>query len=390
MDKEQNIEGIEMVNIGMVGHIDHGKTTLLSKLTGKFADTHSEEIKRGITIKLGYADMILEKNNKKRYVSFIDCPGHEMLMATMLSGAALMDAAILVVAANEGIKPQTKEHLIAIQAKRIDKILIVQNKIDLVTKEKALENYKEIKEFVKGTIAENSPIIPVSAQQNINIEKIKDFLMELVVPKRDSDSKPLFLIARSFDINRPGTKINDLHGGVIAGILKKGKLKVGDEIEIKPGIIEKQANQISYKTLKTKITSIYRGSFPISEATPGGSLAFETELDNIMTRADSLSGCVVSTIGSLPEITEKIKLKYKLFDEVLGIQEKKVIEDIKLSEMIMLSINTTTTVGKVHKIKNNEVEFTLKIPVVPIKGESVGIARNIGGHWRLIGFGEVL
>jgi translation initiation factor 2 subunit 3 len=181
-----------------------------------------------------------------------------------------------------------------------------------------------------------------------------------------------------------------LHGGVIAGILKKGKLKVGDEIEIKPGIIEKQANQTSYKTLKTKITSIYRGTYPISEATPGGSLAFETELDNIMTRADSLSGCVVSTIGSLPEIAEKIKLKYKLFDEVLGIQEKKVIEDVKLSEMIMLSINTTTTVGKVYRIKNNEIEFTLKIPVVPVKGESVGIARNIGGHWRLIGFGEVL
>jgi translation initiation factor 2 subunit 3 len=390
MDKEQNIEHMEMVNIGMIGHIDHGKTTLLSKLTGKFADTHSEEIKRGITIKLGYADVILEKDNKKRYISFIDCPGHEMLMATMLSGAALMDAAILVIAANEGIKPQTKEHLVAIQAKRIDKILIVQNKIDLVSKEKALESYKEIKEFVKGTIAENSPIIPVSAQQNINIEKIKEFLMDIEVPKRDSVSNPLFLIARSFDINRPGTKIDKLHGGVIAGILKKGKLKVGDEIEIKPGIIEKQANQTSYKTLKTKITSIYRGTYPISEATPGGSLAFETELDNIMTRADSLSGCVVSTIGSLPEIAEKIKLKYKLFDEVLGIQEKKVIEDVKLSEMIMLSINTTTTVGKVYRIKNNEIEFTLKIPVVPVKGESVGIARNIGGHWRLIGFGEVL
>src|SRR5512137_1182353 len=112
-------ENIPEINVGVVGHIDHGKTTLLSKLTGKFTDTHSEELKRGITIKLGYAEIIIYKdgenyNAKKgipqRYVSFIDAPGHEMLMANMLSGAAIIDAALLVVAANEGIKPQTREH----------------------------------------------------------------------------------------------------------------------------------------------------------------------------------------------------------------------------------------------------------------------------------------
>ena len=269
MNKQENIEEMDMLNIGMVGHIDHGKTTLLAKITGKFADTHSEELKRGITIKLGYADIILEKAGKKKYISFVDCPGHEMLMATMLSGAALIDAAILVIAANEGIKPQTQEHLVALQAKKVSKILIVQNKIDLITKEQAIKNYNNIKEFVKGTIAENSPIIPVSAQQNINIEKIKDYLMDIEIPKRDLESKPIFLIARSFDINRPGTKISNLHGGVIAGILKRGILKIGDEIEIKPGLIEKQANQTVYKTIKTKITSIYRGNYQIKEATPG-------------------------------------------------------------------------------------------------------------------------
>ncbi len=385
-----NIEEMEMLNIGMVGHIDHGKTTLLAKLSGKFADTHSEELKRGITIKLGYADIILEKGNKKRYISFVDCPGHEMLMATMLSGAALIDAAILVIAANEGIKPQTKEHLIALQAKNINKILIVQNKIDLLTKEETIENYKKIKEFVKGTIAENSPIIPVSAQQNVNIDKIKDYLMDIEIPKRDAISNPVFLIARSFDINRPGTPISNLHGGVIAGILKRGKIKIGDEIEIKPGVIEKQANQTFYKTIKTKIVSIYRGTHPISQATPGGSLAFETELDNILTRSDSLSGCVASISGMLPEITDRIKVKYNLFSEVLGVQEKTKIENLKLNEMIMLSINTSITVGKIIKIKNNEIEFSLKIPIVPIKGESIGLARNINGHWRLIGFGEIL
>src|SRR3989344_5359594 len=195
-----DIENLPMLNVGTVGHIDHGKTTLLYKLTGKFADTHSEELKRGITIKLGYADLIIEKNGKKRYVSFVDCPGHEMLMATMLSGAALIDAAILVIAANEGIKPQTREHLIALQAKNIKNLIIVQNKIDLVDKEKAKRNYIEIKELLKGTSAENAVIIPVSAQQEINVDKIKDFLLDIEIPKRDTTSAPEFLIARSFDI----------------------------------------------------------------------------------------------------------------------------------------------------------------------------------------------
>jgi len=391
--KEQekiNVEELPMLNVGMVGHIDHGKTTLLSKLTGKFADTHSEELKRGITIKLGYADIIIEKDGKKRYISFVDCPGHEMLMATMLSGAALIDAAILVIAANEGIKPQTREHLIALKAKKVNQIIIIQNKIDLLTKEKAIESYKKIKEFVNGTIAENSPIIPVSAQQDINIDKIKELLLEIPVPKRDLNSKPEFLIARSFDINRPGTKLQNIHGGVIAGVLKKGILKIGDEIEIKPGVLEKHQNQMVYIPIKTKIVSIYRGSYPIEKATPGGSLAFETELDNIITKTDSLSGNIASLANNLPEISDRIKLKFELFPEVLGEEKKTKVEAIKTSENIMLSINTTITVGQIIKLKDNEAEFSLRIPIIPIKGDSIGLARNIHGHWRLIGYGEII
>ncbi len=391
-----DIEKLEMLNVGTVGHIDHGKTTLLSKITGKFADTHSEELKRGITIKLGYADIILEnpKTNKKRYISFIDCPGHEMLMATMLSGAALIDAAILVIAANEGIKPQTKEHLMALQAKNVNKIIIIQNKIDLVSKEDALKNFKEIQNFIENTIAKNAPIIPVSAQQEINLDKIKQLLLEIQIPLRDTESTPKFLIARSFDINKPGTKISNLHGGVLAGVLIKGKLKIGDEIEIKPGITKKQANQIIYKPIKTKIISIFRGNHSIKQATPGGSLAFETELDNILTKTDSLSGNIASTPGILPEISDKIKIKSILFTELVGEEAEKgksiKIEPFKTTEMIMLSINTTLTVGKIINIKNNEEEFLLNLPIVPIKGDSVGLARNIHVHWRLIGFGEIL
>src|SRR3989338_7746055 len=224
-------ENVPELNVGVVGHIDHGKTTLLSKLTGKFTDTHSEELKRGITIKLGYAEIVIYKCGNEystkeisvkkcapfRYVSFVGAPGHEMLMATMLSGAAIIDAAILVVAANEGIKPQTQEHFTALQAKKIKNIIIVQNKIDLVSREKAIENYKKIKEFVKGTIAENAPIIPVSTIQEVNIDKIISEIYKLEIPKRNPKSEPIFLVARSFDINKPGTKISGMNGGVHPG-----------------------------------------------------------------------------------------------------------------------------------------------------------------------------
>ncbi|MDI6847483.1 MAG: GTP-binding protein, partial [Candidatus Bathyarchaeia archaeon] len=164
------------VNIGTIGHVDHGKTTLVQALTGVWAARHSEELKRGITIKLGYADMPVYKCSKceppksystepvcpycgskttfTRAVSFVDAPGHEALMATMLSGAAIMDGAILVIAADEPCpQPQTREHLAAAEVVGIKNIVIVQNKIDIVDEKRARESYKEIKNFVKGTIA---------------------------------------------------------------------------------------------------------------------------------------------------------------------------------------------------------------------------------------------
>lgn len=387
------------LNIGVVGHIDHGKTTLLSRLTGKFADTHSEELKRGITIKLGYAQTIISKdgdeyNNENRgeklkYISFIDAPGHEMLMATMLTGAAIFDAAVLVIAANEGIKPQTKEHFMALQAKGIKNIIIAQNKIDLVTKEQALENYKTIKEFIKGTVAENAPIIPISAQQNVNIDKLFEELNNIEIPKKDADADPILLVARSFDINRPGKEITKLNGGVLGGILKKGTLRVGDEIEIKPGILTVKNNQKVYETIYTTIKSIHKGSGSAQEAFPGASVAIETTLDPLLAKTDSLTGCTVSRKGILPEITSSIKLKTQLFDNTIGEKEEET-EKLKTKEMLMLSVNTTISVGTVEKISGDEVEFNLNIPVVALKGNNVGLARNVGGHWRLIGFGEVL
>jgi len=396
-----DISKLETINIIVAGHIDHGKTTLLHQLTGKWTDTHSEELKRGITIKLGYADTIIYqdgdsynregKGTPKRYVSFVDAPGHEMLMATMLSGAAIVDAALLVIAANEGIKPQTKEHCMALQAKNIKNIIIVQNKIDLLPIDQAKKNYQEIKNFLKGTSLENAPIIPVSAQQGVNIDKIYEEICKIKIPKREEKESPIFLVARSFDINKPGTKPKDLHGTVLGGTLKSGKLHIGDTIEIKPGLTIKEANQILYQTIKTKIKSLYKGSYSLKEITPGGSLSIETELDMSLGKADALSGCVISLNGKLPEITNELKLKYTLFPEIIGLAQKNTkVEPLKTTEMLMLSANTSVTVGAIKKLTNSQAELSLRIPIVPFKGQKVGIARNINNHWRLIGYGEIL
>lgn len=398
---DNGILNLDTLNVGIVGHIDHGKTTLLQKLSGKWADTHSEELKRGITIKLGYADAVVRKEGKSytvakdsrgkavRYLTFVDAPGHEMLMATMLSGAAIIDAAILVIAANEGIKPQTSEHLVALGSKNIKKIIIVQNKIDLVSKENAIQNYKAIKEFVKGTVAQDSPIIPISAQQGVNLDKLLEALCEIKVDRDKGEGVPLFLIARSFDINKPGTRIEDLHGGVLGGALKSGTLKVGDKIEIKPGYSYKKHNQYFYKPVTSKIVSIKKGDYLVKSATPGGSLAIETGLDPSLTKADALSGCIASIEGKLPDITSEIKIEYSLFEEVFGNERHEKVEVLRQGEVLMLSVNTSITVGTISKIDKNLVTLTLKIPVVPLVGESVGIARNFNGHWRLIGFGEI-
>lgn len=397
--KNEKNEDLPTINVGIVGHIDHGKTTLLERLSGVWASKHSEELKRGITIKLGYADIILYKDDKGynregkgkavRHISFVDAPGHEMLMATMLSGAAMMDSAILVIAANEGIKPQTIEHLMALQVKNVKNLTVVQNKIDLVNAGQAKKNYEDIKKLLKGRF-DDAKIIPVSAQQKVNIDEIYKALAEIELPKRDIEGEPVFVVARSFDINKPGVNSDKLKGAVFGGTLKKGKLRIGDEIEIKPGLLMKEANQFVYKKLKTRVLNLFRGTKEVKELSPGGSASIECDLDMGLAKQDALAGNVISLSGKLPELSTNVNIKHKLFPEVFGLGGHVKVDQVKPSESLMLSVNTSMTLGIVKHIRSDILEMNLKVPIIVFKGDNVGIARNINGHWRLIGFGEVL
>ncbi len=151
-------ENIPEANIGLVGHVDHGKTTLTRALSGKWTDEHSEELKKGITIRIGYADVTYYKDEdgrlntdgegeEVRTVSLVDAPGHETLMANVLSGAALMDGAILLVAADEECpQPQTREHLAALDIIGIENVVIAQNKVDKVDRDQIEKNHEQIRE----------------------------------------------------------------------------------------------------------------------------------------------------------------------------------------------------------------------------------------------------
>ena len=399
------------VNIGMVGHVDHGKTTLVAALSGVWTDRHSEELKRGISIKLGYADATFRKCPKcegteaymvekvcpkhnveteiLRTVSFVDSPGHETLMATMLSGAALMDGAVLVIAANEKCpRPQTKEHLMALEIIGVDRIVIVQNKIDIVPKERVIENYQEIREFVRGTIAENAPIIPVSAQQRVNIDALIEAVEETIpTPERDLESPPLMYVARSFDVNKPGTKPEHLVGGVLGGSLSRGKLRVGDEIEIRPGVKDERGN---YNPLFSEVVSIMASGRNVDEATPGGLIGVATKLDPFITKGDGLVGNVVGHPDKLPDVLFDFTMEVQLLERVVGAEEELRVEKIKMNEPLMLSVGTSTTLGIVTSARDDVVEVKLKRPVCAEKGSKVAISRRVGSRWRLIGAGRIV
>ncbi|MCD4759528.1 translation initiation factor IF-2 subunit gamma [archaeon] len=413
MVKAKKDELVPEISIELVGHVDHGKTTLLERLSGRWTDTHSEELKRGITIRLGYADAIFYKCPKckgsdayqssakckncktecmpLRKVSFIDAPGHETLMATMLSGAAIIDAALLLVSANEECpQPQTREHLMALEIIGVKNIIVVQNKIDLVSKEDLVKNYNQIKKFLKGTLAENAPIIPISAQHNVNIDVLIETIQEIFkTPKRDKKADPLFYIARSFDINKPGTLIKNINGGVLGGTMGVGMLKQGEAIEIRPGLKKEKEGKTIWEPVKTEIVGFVTGEIDVKEITPGGSAAVLTKLDPAIVKSDSLVGNVIGLPEHMPAVWHEFKFKPELLERMVGAKDDLVVEPIKKGETLMLNVNATATVGLVVEIGKDMIHTKLKKPVCANKGARITISRMVGARWRLIGYGSL-
>lgn len=364
-----------------------------------------------------------------RHVSFVDCPGHDILMATMLNGAAVMDAALLLVAGNETCpQPQTSEHLAAVEIMKLEHIIILQNKVDLIKEEQALEHQKSISAFVrgsswscvcllslcyiadmpKGTVAESSPIVPISAQLKYNIDAVNEYIVKRIpIPVRDFSSDPRLIVIRSFDVNKPGAEVDELKGGVAGGSILKGVLRLGQEVEIRPGIVTKDsAGRNKCKPIFSRIMSLHAENNLLSFAVPGGLIGVGTRIDPTLCRADRLVGQVLGEVGKLPKIYTgryyrlsrtttayicyaELEISLFLLRRLLGVktEDKKQTKVSKLvkNEILLINIGSTSTGGRVLSVKADLAKIQLTSPACTEVGEKVALSRRIEKHWRLVG-----
>ncbi|KAH6561190.1 hypothetical protein BASA50_001581 [Batrachochytrium salamandrivorans] len=417
------------INIGTIGHVAHGKSTVVKAISGVQTVRFKNELERNITIKLGYANAkIFKCDNEQcprpgcyrshksdkdegfscersgckgkmrlvRHVSFVDCPGHDILMATMLNGAAVMDAALLLIAGNESCpQPQTSEHLAAIEIMKLQHIIILQNKIDLIKESAAEQHYDSILKFVKGTVADNAPIIPISAQLKYNVDAISEYICKKIpIPVRDFTADPRLIVIRSFDVNKPGSEVVDLKGGVAGGSILRGVLKIGDEIEVRPGVVSKDhEGRTKCRPIFSRIVSLFAENNDLKFAVPGGLIGVGTRIDPTICRSDRLVGQVLGSVGTLPSIFTEIEINYFLLRQLLGVksEDKKLTKVQKLAknEVLMFNIGSTSTGGRVISVKADLAKVILTAPACTEVDERVALSRRIDKHWRLIGWGKI-
>lgn len=409
------------INVGVIGHVSHGKSTVVKSMTGTVTAKFHKEHEKNMTIKLGYANAKIwhcsfckdffstgsdimsaeakcptcdeEECSLVRHLSFVDCPGHEILMATMLNGATVMDASLIVIGSDKTCpQPQTKEHLVALNMMGIKDHIIIQNKIDLVSQEGALANYNQIKQFLQDVCprALDSPVIPTCANQGTNFGHVCSYLSSLPAPPRNLEASPLMMIVRSFDVNRPGeSNLDNLQGGIAGGSLVRGTLRVSDEIEIRPGNIIKLKNGgFACQPLKSKVLSLASDKNELQHAFPGGLIGVGTTIDPSIARGDGLVGHVLGRAGTLPPVYTEIEISYVLIprDE----ENKSYSLKLQKSETLRLNIGSLSVDAQVTATKADLAKLTLKLPSCIIAKSKISISRKIDKKskgWRLIGVG---
>nr|QCP57270.1 eukaryotic translation initiation factor 2 subunit gamma-like protein [Mangifera indica] len=419
------------INIGTIGHVAHGKSTVVKAISGVQTVRFKNELERNITIKLGYANAKIYKceddrclrpmcykaygSGKEdspmcdvpgyenyrmkllRHVSFVDCPGHDILMATMLNGAAIMDGALLLIAANESCpQPQTSEHLAAVEIMRLQHIIILQNKVDLIQENVAINQHEAIQKFIQGTVADGAPVVPISAQLKYNIDVVCEYIVKKIpIPERNFTSPPNMIVIRSFDVNKPGFEVDEIKGGVAGGSILRGVLKVNQFIEVRPGIVVKDENgNIKCTPIYSRIVSLFAEQNELQFAVPGGLIGVGTTMDPTLTRADRLVGQVLGEVGSLPEVFVELEVNFFLLRRLLGVRTKGSERQGKVSklakaEILMLNIGSMSTGARVIAVKNDLAKLQLTSPVCTSKGEKIALSRRVEKHWRLIGWGQI-
>lgn len=406
-----------VMNIGTIGHVSHGKSTIVKGSSGKKPQQFSAEQVRNITIQLGYANCKIfhcapcdffkfeaGKTMKlmcqicknpcvlKLHFSYVDNPGHESYMSTMLNGTAVMDAALLVIAANEPIpQPQTKEHLIAAELMNLKHGIVALNKLDLIDKKEAKNAYQKTKEFLAGTMFETKQTVPVCANHGMNLDILARHICELPIPQKDLQSPPKMIVIRSFDVSKSGAPAKEVRGGVAGGSLLCGVLRVGQQIEVRPGLVYQLPNQkgemeFCYQPLITTVCSLFSEKTGLQKAIPGGLIGVGTKLDPALTKQNRLVGQMIGL--DLPPVYDELMLEYKVIREF---SEKK---PFKKGESILVSVQSSEIPATVAIIrKGGKIIVTLSKPVC-VDADSgnckASLSKLVNQRWRLCGFATIV
>lgn len=399
-------------NLGTLGSVSDGKSTMIYHLTGIKTQKHSSEKHRNITIKPGYANLKIwfceecnnyessasdqnevkckcceEPINLVNHLSFVDCPGHAELILTMMGSVSLMKGAIVVVSAAESVnkKLQLVQHLIASKMANIDKLIICFNKLDLVSKEVAIERKNELDKLLERLDIRPHIIIPTAFNKKLGIQNLLKAMMEVFPPKeKDTSNESFFRITRSFDVNKAGTTWSDVNGGIIGGSLIHGQLNIGDEVEIRPGILSKgKDGKFISQPIVTKILSLETDGIQLENLNPGGLVGIGTEIDPYYCKNDMLSGNIMGRIGTLPNVYNEVKLKYKKLDEFEGRW------DPKNGDTVFLQIGNVSVESRLAKFNKENFNFSLLKPACIEENAKILVCRKDDGILKIVGFGSM-
>lgn len=427
LSHKQIIEKQPTTNIGTIGSVSHGKSTTVHRISGTKTQRTQKEIEHQATIRLGYANVklyqcpvsgeIISLSNSSKVpisketgepmvliknLSFVDCPGHEAYMATMMNGTAVMDSAILIVASNDPVFPQdqTSEHLTAVSNTDIDNILCLQNKLDLVTRDDAHKHHRKLRKYLDSIEkTQTTRIIPVSAQRNQNIDTVYNYLAYQVnEPVRDYNQKPRMTVVRTFDINHPDTSLKMIKGGVVGGTISKGVFEIGDIVEIRPGIYQKDPQGNIYcSPLITKIESLKSEDTQLERAVAGGLIGVGLSIDPYFTHCDQLIGQTVGLVGHVPKIYKEITVYYRHIGMIEKMSKLDTTEPVRIVVNSLniegFKINKEEDTGKYSKKKNKKdkkekkepktITFKLDKPVALDEGEILTVMRKYQGRYRV-------
>ena len=403
---KMNIQPI--LNIGTIGSVSNGKTTLVKALSGTNTIRHSNEKKRNITIKAGYANMkvwlkpdgsfdttnsedTIDDAKLVHHISFVDCPGHQELILTMMNSVSLMKGVIVVISAAESISnnPQLVQHLTAAKISGLDKrLIVIFNKLDLITREKAIERKEELDELLTKLNIKPQYIIPTALNKKIGLLNVVKAIME-VFPSELYDSclneTTEFRITRSFDINKPGTNWNEMSGGIFGGSLLTGSIKLGDEIEIRPGqYAKKKDGSFNVIPITSIVNSIQTDKINIDILYPGGLTAIGSDIDPYYCKDDKLTGAVVGIKGTLPPVYQEIVINITICNDFGSNWIP------KCNDIVYLQIGNVNTEALLVDIKDIDFKFKLSKPVCISDDSLIIICRNINNIIVIVGFSRLL